>query len=94
MTFSPYADSFPLDITRADRARIRAPWWWRTYLRNLRVEYRAKYANRPLTAADRRALRRYAFDRTRAGELPSAVTLAFEYRRAERAAEGGHERAQ
>lgn len=76
-TFNPHADSYPPRLEPSERAQIRAVWFWRGYLRQVRSQMGYSYFS---TTDERLDLMRFATNKARGGSLPSVYALAIEYR--------------
>ncbi len=75
--YDPTRNAFPIRMTDAQRAQIRAPWWWKTYLSN--VVSQLAICNR-ITASGKRKLARLAIEQARTGTLPSIYGMALNIR--------------
>lgn len=73
----PTRNAFPLRMTDDQRSQIRAPWWWRNYLSNVRSQL--AICNR-ITAHGKRKIARLAIEQARAGTLPSVYGMALNIR--------------
>lgn len=73
----PTRNAFPVRMEDSERAQIRALWWWRNYLYNVRAQL--GICNR-ITANGKRKIARLAIEQARAGALPSVYGLALHIR--------------